>query len=221
MLNVSRPDHFVSGKFDCRLKEDDLKGPAEHSIKDTSIIKNKRLEVVSFTSQWRSNFSLIHSTYIDMQYICIAFVKRGVHFSIAISASIVTSVSRLLGKKHGVDDAIRVEFEWRGLWTLGWHHRSSVEAFNVVFQLFFYIWRRSHQLLQLCCIGCNAVYPRNSKSVLWTQTLHPPPPPSISIGGTRWWVNLTFWVTSHFNCHNTVCYLLCSACFIVSAPQMC
>ena len=61
--------------------------------------------------------------------------------------------------------------------------------------------------IYLNCIGfgCSTVYPWNSKGVLWTQTLHPPPPPPLA----QWrvdneWLYIFLWIiplsthTSHW-----------------------
>ena len=71
-------------------------------------------------------------------------------------------------------ESVPVEYEYQGLWTLGWHHTSSIEAFYVFFCSF--ITSEEAVAIDFNCIGfgCIAVYPWDSKSVLWTQTLHPP-----------------------------------------------
>ena len=55
---------------------------------------------------------------------------------------------------------LQVEFECRGLRTLGWYHRSNIEVFYYFVCSFFKFEKH--------CL------PWYSKSVLWTQTLHPP-----------------------------------------------
>ena len=55
-----------------------------------------------------------------------------------------------------------VEFECRGLQTLGRHHRSSLEAFLRYFLLFFTLEEVVTDYYNCFGFGCNAVYPWNS-----------------------------------------------------------
>ena len=41
------------------------------------------------------------------------------------------------------------------------------------FLLFYYVWRWFTNIFNCIGFGCNLVYPWNSKSVFWAQTLHP------------------------------------------------
>ena len=75
-------------------------------------------------------------------------------------------------------------------------HRSRVEPFYSFFCCFFFTFKES--VVSCIGFGCNAVYPWNSQSVVWTQTVHPP------LHRPLWWVDFHFWVNYPFKMVQTV-----------------
>ena len=99
------------------------------------------------------------------------------------------------GSQRTFRQKTQVEFECRGLRTLGWHHRSSMQDCFYTFE------ELIPSYFNCIGFGCNAVYPWNSKRVLWTQTLHPPLHQHSSgvdnEGIFIFWVNYPFKINFH------------------------
>ena len=95
----------------------------------------------------------------------------------------------------------QVEYECRGLWTLGWHHQEQYGGMLCFILLFYFVWRRGHNL-QFTGFCWNAVYPWDSWNVVWTQALHPPPLNRPS--GERIMIEFSFfrWTITLSLCHD-------------------
>ena len=95
----------------------------------------------------------------------------------------------------GSSIAISASIECWGLWTLGWHHRSSMDAFWVpsyfncigfgcygYFLLFLYVWRSDPRLLQLYGIWLKHCLPLKLQKGIVDSNTSPPP-------SAEWWVD--------------------------------
>ena len=82
---------------------------------------------------------------------------------------------RAFGPKHSLKwSRLESNLNVGGLWTLGWHHVSSMENMLCFFLyfFFFYVWRRGHQLLQLYWIWLQHCLPlRLQKGFVDSNTL--------------------------------------------------